>query len=351
MRALLVRASFLCALLLFFNGIYADSAVTYLSTKKWGGRLGDMLLMYTKAKWVAYTHNLPLLYKPFTYSDQLALHDRNIPYEDLKDKGFTEVETKDLAIFKNLESHNNTIYTVHYYFQLEHWGDYQKKYDGQEIMAWPEIYTDPLFISELKKDIAPRDGNMICLDLPTDKITVAVHIRTGGGFDNPILSRQLYSIKDINPNEVHPNEGKSRRQRVAYADWYWPLKFPPLQYYAIQLKRLSRLYKDKPMYVYIYTDSRDPVELMNKLELAVRKENITFDCRKDINRHNKNVLEDMYAMAQYQCLIRSGSNYPQVSQLIGNHEVVIYPTSAIWVGNTLMIDKIGTFVRDTIDCA
>jgi hypothetical protein len=343
MKKNLMRAGLACTLLLS-NNVYTESAVTYLSTKKWGGRLGDMLLMYTKAKWVAYHYDLPLLYKPFTYSDALALHDRNLHYQE----GFKEIEGKDLSIFKDFKPQDSIIYTVHYYFQLAHWGDYQKKYDSQEIMAWPEIYTDPLFISELKKDIAPRDGNTISLDLPTDKITVAVHIRSGGGFDNPLLSRQFYSRKDINRDEVHPNEGKSWRQRVAYADWHWPLKFPPLKYYATQLKRLSRLYKDKPMYVYIYTDNKDPVELMHEIERVVNRPNITFDCRKDINRHNKNVLEDMFAIAQYQCLIRSGSNYPQVSQLIGNHKVVIYPKSAIWIGNTLVINEVGTFVRDGI---
>jgi hypothetical protein len=335
MKKNLMWAGLACTLLLS-NNVYTESAVTYLSTKKWGGRLGDMLLMYTKAKWVAYHYDLPLLYKPFAYSDALALHDRNLHYQE----GFKEIEVKDLSIFKDFKPQDSIIYTVHYYFQLAHWGDYQKKYDSQEIMAWPEIYTDPLFVSELKKDIAPRDGNTISLDLPTDKITVAVHVRTGIGFDLPLLSPQWYSHKDLKQDEEKP------KGRQLYSDKYWPLKFPPLQYYAMQLKRLSRLYNNKPMYVCIYTDSPNPENLMHEIERVVNRPTITFDCRKDINRHNKNVLEDMFAIAQYQCLIRSGSNYPQVSQLIGNHKVVIYPKSAVWIGNTLVINEVGTFVRD-----
>jgi hypothetical protein len=340
MRVFSMRAWLICALLLPSN-IYTTSAVTYLDKKHWGGRLGDMLLMYTKAKWVAYYYNLPFLYKPFDYSDQLALHDRNPHFEEFKE-GFKVVEGRDLSMFNDFKHQDNMMYTVHYYFQLAHWGDYQKKYDGQEIMAWPEIYTDPLFISELKKDIAPRDGTMISLDLPTDKITVAVHIRTGIGFDLPLLSPPWYSKKDLK-NEEKP------QGRQKYADKYWPLKFPPLQYYATQLKRLSHLYRNQPLYAYIYTDSPDPENLIHDLKRAVNRSNITFDCRKDINRHNKNVLEDIFAIAEYQCLIRSGSNYPQVAQLIGNHNVVIYPKSAIWIGNTLVINEVGTFVRNTVN--
>ena len=85
---------------------------------------------------------------------------------------------------------------------------------------------------------------------------------------------------------------------------------------------------------------------MNIIAKAVSKENITFDCRKEGNYHAHNVVEDMAAMAQYDCLIRSGSNYPQISQLMGNHRIVIYPKSCRWIGKNLIIDDVGIFTRD-----
>jgi hypothetical protein len=335
-RSLLLRTCLALALIAC-SRIHTVSAIKNLGKNDWGGRLGDMLIGYVKARWLAHHYNLLFLYEPFNRSDQLALHDRNLLYNELKGRGFTEIAVRDGSVFENVKRRDNMIYKVDYYFQLDHWGNYQKKYDGQEIMAWPEVCADEQFLHELKKDIAPRDGRTISLDLPTDKITVAVHIRMGGGFDHPLVSHQFYDINRLNSSEKIPSG--------IYSDWYWPLKFPPLQYYATQLERLSDLYNNKPMYVYIYTDSQGPVGLMNDIERAVNRANITFDCRRQMNRHDINVLEDMFAIAQYQCLIRSGSNFPQISQLIGNHEVVIYPKSARWIGKTLIIDDVGVFIR------
>lgn len=324
--------------LLSSSAMQSQSAVTYLGTDEWGGRLGDMLLMYVKAKWVAYQHKLPLLCKPFQYSDQLALHDREqFLTEDMERNLKKKVITcYDGSEIKNPRafSTDTTFYQVHYFFNPPQWGQYQQKYNGQEIMGWQEVYTNKEFMDDVKKCIAPRTP----LELPTlpkDKITVAVHIRTGEGFDNARLSRQLYAMQDLNPNEARPNG--------AFADTEFPLKFPPLQFYVDQIKRISEMCKDVPIYLHIYTDSKDPLSMMNIIEFAVNKNNITFDCRKKDNHHAKNVLEDIFAMAQYDCLIRSGSNYPQIPQLIGNHRIVICPTSCKWIGNALIIDEIGIF--------
>jgi hypothetical protein len=48
------------------------TSITYTRS---GGRLGDNLIAYMHAKWLAYVHDLPFLYVPFEYSDQLPLHE------------------------------------------------------------------------------------------------------------------------------------------------------------------------------------------------------------------------------------------------------------------------------------
>lgn len=316
--------------------IEATPLVTYLSKNKWGGRLGDMLLMYTKAKWVSYHYQLPLLYKPFEYSDQLEMHYRQPHFDDIKNSYLQEVICRNKALLAQLK--DNSIYTIHYYFTLPNWGDYQEKYDGQEIMTWQEVYNDNDFLHELRKDITPHE-DLILTELPGDKISVAVHIRMGKGFDAPLLSRQLYDVNHLVTDDKMP-------KKKNFADRAWPLKFPPTQYYIDQIKALSTLLNDAELYVYIFTDSPEPVRLMLNIERLVNKSNITFDCRRENNIHNHNVLEDMFSMARFDCLIRSGSNYPQVSQLIGDHKIVIYPKSAKWVGTTLVIDDVGMLVRD-----
>lgn len=341
MRSLgIFSKGFLVWCILSSGAVHTQSAVTYLGTDEWGGRLGDMLFMYIKAKWVAYQHKLPLLCRPFQYSDQLALHDRE---QHLTEDVALNYKKKIITCYDGSEivdpqrfSTDITFYQVHYYFNPPQWGEYQKKYDGQEIMGWKEVYSNQEFIDELKKCIAPRNPLRLP-PLPTDKVTVAVHIRTGGGYDNALGSRQLYDIQELNPNEDMPPSG--------LADRSFPLKFPPLQYYVDQIKRVSEMCNDAPIYLYIYTDSKDPVSIMNLLEFAVNKGNITFDCRRKDNHHTNNVLEDMFDMARYECLIRSGSNYPQISQLIGNHRLVICPTSCKWVGSALVVDEIGIFSR------
>ena len=52
-------------------------AVTYTFS---GGRFGDNLLSYLHAKWIAYQYQIPLLYRPFNYSQYLVLDDRELKY-------------------------------------------------------------------------------------------------------------------------------------------------------------------------------------------------------------------------------------------------------------------------------
>ena len=48
-----------------------------------GGRLGDQLIAYMHAKWVSYLYDIPLLYKPFHYSNDLVLDDKEELYRRL----------------------------------------------------------------------------------------------------------------------------------------------------------------------------------------------------------------------------------------------------------------------------
>ncbi|NDD99733.1 hypothetical protein EB008_05520, partial [bacterium] len=57
--------------LTLYRTVHADEtyavAVTYDYDKK--ARLGDNLMCYLHAKWVSYKNGIPILYKPFPYSD------------------------------------------------------------------------------------------------------------------------------------------------------------------------------------------------------------------------------------------------------------------------------------------
>ena len=187
-----------------FASLYSNqSAVTYLDNGQWGGRLGDKLIMYTKAKWVAFHYNIPFYYKSFPYSDQLMMHViDNHMNSTIKNSFSKSITYKNIntVLDSFISPEDNTLYTIHYDFHLPHWGNHPTKYDSQEIMMWPEIYNNKDFIQFLKKSIAPRNTINIFLP-PKDLISVAVHIRKGGGIDKPLLSKQIYNIDTLNPNE------------------------------------------------------------------------------------------------------------------------------------------------------
>jgi hypothetical protein len=52
-------------------------------------------------------------------------------------------------------------------------------------------------------------------------------------------------------------------------------------------------------------------------------------------------------MAQFDCLIRPGSNFSRASQLLGNHKVVLYAQKATWHSDALIVEKVGFVIRNT----
>ncbi len=323
---------------------HSSSAVTYLDDDKWGGRLGDKLLMYIKAYWVAYKYDLTFFYKPFKYSDLLQLHEDQIPWDDDDYDMFDEIEdpykrlkepknhTVDVAHFIN---RSYKLHIINYYFQPNTWGTYQKEYDAQDVTDWCDLYKDSTFRNILREKIKP----LYPIDqivLPKDRVTVALHVRKGGGYDGKLLSLQLYGDKS--------HEEYRRCVCVSHArhftDIGYTIKFPPDQFYVDQIKKLSEMYNDAPMYVHLFTDDLDPQALIDRYDRAVGKRNIIYGCRQKGNHHDKHVFDDLFNMIRFDCLIRSGSNFPQVAQLLGNHAIVLYPKQVEWK-SILNVTEIG----------
>ncbi len=319
----------------FHITIQSFKAVTYLEDSEWGGRLGDKLMMYIKAKYVAYKLNIPFYIKHFSYIDSLKIHDLEtyLPPQ----KGIKQI--RDIKSMPSINAHENAIYIIHYYFQLPTWGKYQELYDSQEISLWDEIINDPIFINQLKQTISPRKSINLC-PVPSDNsVKVALHIRQGGGFDIPLYSRQLYDKAQLkNAVQVACPEHFGRKK---YADSAWPLKFPPLQFYIDQIRYLAELLHYQPMYIHIFTDHSEPELLVKTLHEQLALENIWFGFRKEDNHHSQNILEDLFSMTQFEYLIRSGSNLPQIAQLIGNFKLTIYPHEAAWIDDMLVVTNVG----------
>jgi hypothetical protein len=264
---------------LFFMPLLAtiNSAITWEPN---GGRFGDNLQSYAYVKWLSYKFNIPVLYLPFKYSDQLVLHHQEAVYTKETAKKFSHQMRLPYKTKFRLFPDNNTLY-------ISHW-------DADVTINW----SDMAFINSLRQTISPRNS-LTKVIIPEYCISIAAHVRTGGGF----------VVDD-----------KKERERC-------PLRFVPNDFYIDQIRRLAEMFKDENLYVHIFTDHPNPKVLKKKFKKALNNPRITFGYRENDNAHNANVLEDFFSMMDFDCLIRPGSHYSRFVQRLGNNKVVIYPES------------------------
>jgi len=283
------------------------SAITYWIKKegKWG-RFGDHVLTYIKSKYLAYKYKLPFYYFPFEYCDDLMISELEKKLTDDVKKGFKK-------FVKVSGGHKIKRNANHLY--------------ASTLGSRVGNYRDKKFLKELRKTLAPIEP-IEEPNIPEGRISVAVHVRKGGGYDRPLLSR---------------------RRWTSYADKNFPFKFPPDKYYIDQIKKLYEILNKRPMHVHIFTDDRAPEKIVEKYKKALKITSITFSCREKGNYHNKNVLQDFFAMTRFDCLIRSKSHFSVCADIIGDFAIVISPTHFKWRGDTLIIDKVNVSVRREIN--
>lgn len=296
---------------ILYMPIAHSAAVTYTFS---GGRFGDNLLAYCHAKWISYKYNIPLLYKPFDYSDHLMMHTLEQHYSQ------TVVEKFDAVLYlKNtafIKAEKNILYIVSYFPESAY------------ELARPEFahyffvdWQDKIFKKELQKMICPVDM-LPTITLPANYISTAVHVRKGTGFD-------IASLADFNTLCVG-----------------CPIKCPPDSYYLEQLEQLSCMFPDRLLYVYIFTDHTDPEEIVLQYKQALDKPFMVFDYQKQPIDYNTVILADFFNMMHFDCLIRSDSNFSLVSSKLGNHQLVIYPSGYTILENQVTIDQV-TLIRKT----
>lgn len=253
-----------------------------------GGRLGDNLIAYLHAKWVSLKMDLPLMYMPFEYSDEFAFSLLEIPKKGNYFKTKIDVrKAEDLA-----KENGSTLYIVPFFPVC--------KVDRDSVLHlvpynFDVDWHDPVFRNIVKFLLTPKRAYRKLI-LPIDTINVAMHVRRGGGVDGefPFLT--------------------------------WPMKFPPDSFYLDQLRLLTEIYKDKKLYVYIFTDDQNPSRIVEEYQKQFNHPLVTFDCRRKENGPNLNIFEDLFAMTQFDCLIRSMSHFSIIAGLLKDYEMMIYPT-------------------------
>lgn len=290
------------------SNLQKRNAVTYSFS---GGRLGDNLLAYLHAKWIAYKYKLPFLYRPFEFSDQFKLDKMDQPY-DASQFSFTN----EVTISDENQIHTDPASTL---FVVPYFPECLLEYEmiNLDWLPYFEVdWHDPTFHEEVVQSLTLKK-NISTPKLPHDRITVAIHVRRGGGVDN-----------------------------YAQASVIYPLKFPPDSFYIEQLERIAKMYKGSKLYVFIFTDDLNPKAIVKEYERALNNRLIKFDCRAKHNGPKANILEDFFFMTKFDCLIRSESNFSLVASKLGNYKVAIHPKSCKYENGQIVIDQVETELDD-----
>ncbi len=278
-------------LFLKFSAILEASAITYVVGKE---RLGDHLIAYSHARWGSYKHKCPFVYKAFPHSSKLAL-DQIHTLKDADIKKFSKVVhlTKPSDLL-NIRNDQNILYVLPEFFI--------EVFHSKVWQTFDIDWNDPQFLNLLKSEICPKEP-LNLTPIPTNCVSVAVHIRTGKGYDKLLFAQRT----------------------GPYADVVSPLRFPPNDYYVTCIKKISDLLKNTPLYVHIFTDDPNPDVLVKQIKEQVNNDVIRFGFRKEGNHHSKNVLEDFFSMLKFDCLIRPQSNYSFLVSKLGDFKIVISP--------------------------
>lgn len=268
---------------LFSRVLFGSSAVTYAFS---GGRFGDNLISYLHAKSFAEQNNLPLLYQPFPYSSQLLMSSHEHHYTEC-----IQHFRKGVSLANGLPSviEDETIYVCPYFPAIM--GDSNNRSTFPFSVDW----KDPKFRRNALKLIGPKNAVHLTYP-PKEMISVALHVREGGGFD---------------PDDVIS---------------FFKLKIPHISFYIESLKVILQLFPGKTIYCHLFTDAKDPRSCLNKILLAM-PENvpIQFQYREVGNQHDSSVLEDFFSLFNFDILIRPDSNFSIVPSLLYDYAVVCYP--------------------------
>lgn len=282
-----------------------SNGITYTFS---GGRFGDNVLAYIHAKYISHLYGMPLFYKPFTYSDLLAMDKLETPwYIDMRlDFNKVEVFEKN-EDFKKFQE-RDAFYIVPYFPDFK--DEYRELYHGPSF----EIdWDNKEFIKELKETIKPvRELELVAP--PKGSVNVAVHVRKGGGPDSEHMTKIYF------------------------------LKFPPEEYYISQIKRICRLYPHKKVYAHIFTNDSDPSAIVLRFQTQLKRFPVKFGYRNNPGSQEDYVLEDFFSMMNFDCIIRPDANLSYIAAKIGKAKLEIFPISGYWQDDRKVIDKVG--VRD-----
>lgn len=265
-------------------GFQPDIAITNGVTKN---RLGDQLLTYFKALWLARTTQHPFLFTSFKYSDAFVLSEMDPP-------------AGSPFLFKNYRQYIDdlssaklsTLFTVPFTPEARRdWSTFAP-YMHSIVVDWEDQEFQKLIKESLQLKIPTAE-----IHPPEGVISVAIHYRDGGSFENySLLSNAL------------------------------PLKFSNSEWIVQQLQRIRRIFPNEKLYVYIFTDHKNPAMVASTIQASWGDANTEIDWEKNSELSaNVRVLSDFQSFKNFDCLIRSNSHFSFIAGKLGQYKLEIWP--------------------------
>ena len=278
--------------------LFADAYVAYEVS---GGRFGDHLSDYLHGRWVEYKTGVPLIYAPFAFSDALMLHTKQSMMK--KDK-LTFEKTIDCHrvedVLNNLSGQGNVLFRIPHFtgFSIDSVVNVplgNAYFPKCFLVDW----RDKPFLDLMREEISPI-SNSITLFKPDSRSTsIALHFRDGGGIDKP--------------------------------EWLWcfPLRFPPKAFYKKALLDLIESLPADPLFIGIFTDSRQPNVVRNEfaqfLSQTFPRKKIEVVLSSSSKGDGAGVLEDFFSIATFDYVIGAESLYSQNAARLGKCLLSIRP--------------------------
>lgn len=276
-----------------------EKAITYGQHEY---RLGNQLITYLAASWIAHEYELPLLYVPFLYSDQFIFHEKEILYRSDFELSFNKtVFLKEVSEIPDLPT--STLIVVNFFHN-------DPRNPNNYKMSSNLFLNNPEFREYAKTMLQPRFPFQT-IPLPEDKLNILVHVRTGGDFD-------------------------SREMQLRF-----PNKFPPNSFFISAIETISKIFDHQLIYAYIMTDDLNPEKIVEHYSKALSHlNNIEIDCRHGKSESSDNVMEDFFSVPKFDCMIRGNSTFTIAASLLSNFKAVIIPKSSRVENGEVVVDQI-----------
>lgn len=282
-----------------------NTAITYGFS---GGRFGDNLIAFSHAAWLAYSMKIPLVYRPFPYSDRLQMNVDSLLHREKEYQHYQEQQLLTTVDYLNfLTDMQNDITQKNVLYILRYFPESAYEYDQNVGLAqYIKVdWEDPGFKAFLQKMISPiREGPRKNID--STRTSVALHVRKGGGFDP-----QGWELSSA-------------------------LKAPPDSFYESALSMLAGMLK-KPLYVFIFTDDQQPKEIQKHFEEKFKNSDILFAS----DYAPEDPIDDFFAFNGFDYMIRPDSNYSVMAGHLFSYRGILLPSHYIRPSQTTVhIDRI-----------